>query len=214
MFKVIKKEIEIEGKKISLETGKIARQADGAIIATCGETVVLATVVGANVTGAAVTGLLGWRTSLIPDRTNAGDARHESASGRPAAAQFPCPSARRQGVASRLQQATQGFPGSRCAGNDPTAATPKRHRNNRAPGSAHHGRFRPCGNRSPQGARLYCHTCKSAMVTGTQSGSAGRRSTPNGMQTAQTAIQNLSKPDSFIQQKSPDYSGLLHAHSA
>ena len=48
MFKVIKKEIEIEGKKIILETGKIARQADGAIIATCGETVVLATVVGAK----------------------------------------------------------------------------------------------------------------------------------------------------------------------
>jgi len=48
MFKVFKKEIEVAGKKISLETGKIARQADGAIIATCGETVVLATVVGAK----------------------------------------------------------------------------------------------------------------------------------------------------------------------
>ena len=48
MFKVIKKEIEVAGKKISLETGKIARQADGAIIAQCGETVVLATVVGAK----------------------------------------------------------------------------------------------------------------------------------------------------------------------
>ena len=48
MFKIVKKEIEIAGKKISLETGKIARQADGAIIATCGETVVLATVVGAK----------------------------------------------------------------------------------------------------------------------------------------------------------------------
>ncbi len=48
MFKIFKKEIEIDGKKISLETGKIARQADGAIIATCGETVVLATVVGAK----------------------------------------------------------------------------------------------------------------------------------------------------------------------
>ena len=48
MFKIYKKEIEISGKKISLETGKIARQADGAIIATCGETVVLATVVGAK----------------------------------------------------------------------------------------------------------------------------------------------------------------------
>ncbi len=48
MFKVHKKEIEVAGKKISLETGKVARQADGAIIATCGETVVLATVVGAK----------------------------------------------------------------------------------------------------------------------------------------------------------------------
>jgi len=48
MFKIIKKEIEIAGKKISIETGKIARQADGAIIAQCGETVVLATVVGAK----------------------------------------------------------------------------------------------------------------------------------------------------------------------
>tara|TARA_Y100001935_G_scaffold240906_1_gene229861 strand:+ start:1955 stop:4027 length:2073 start_codon:yes stop_codon:yes gene_type:complete len=48
MFKVFKKEIELNGKKISLETGKIARQADGAIIAKSGETVVLATVVGAK----------------------------------------------------------------------------------------------------------------------------------------------------------------------
>ena len=48
MFKVFKKEIEIEGKKISWETGKIARQADGAIIAQCGETVVIATVVGSK----------------------------------------------------------------------------------------------------------------------------------------------------------------------
>ena len=48
MFKIIKKEIELNGKKISLETGKIARQADGAIIAKCGETVVLATAVGAK----------------------------------------------------------------------------------------------------------------------------------------------------------------------
>ena len=48
MFKVFKKEINFGGKKITLETGKIARQADGAIIATCGETVVLATAVGAK----------------------------------------------------------------------------------------------------------------------------------------------------------------------
>ncbi len=48
MFKLYKQEIEIDGKKIVLETGKIARQADGAIIATCGETVVIATAVGAK----------------------------------------------------------------------------------------------------------------------------------------------------------------------
>ena len=48
MFKTYRQEIKIEGKKIILETGKIARQADGAIIATCGETVVIATVVGAK----------------------------------------------------------------------------------------------------------------------------------------------------------------------
>ncbi len=48
MFKVVKKEVEIAGKKISLETGKIARQADGSIVAQCGETVVLATAVGAK----------------------------------------------------------------------------------------------------------------------------------------------------------------------
>jgi len=48
MFKISRQEIEVEGKKIILETGKIARQADGAIIATCGETVVIATAVGAK----------------------------------------------------------------------------------------------------------------------------------------------------------------------
>ena len=48
MFKEYKKEIEVAGKKISLETGKVTRQADGAIIATSGETVILATVVGAK----------------------------------------------------------------------------------------------------------------------------------------------------------------------
>ena len=48
MFKIYKKEIEVEGKKITLATGKIARQADGAVIAKCGETIVLATAVGAK----------------------------------------------------------------------------------------------------------------------------------------------------------------------
>jgi len=48
MFKIFKEELEFGGKKLILETGKIARQADGAIIATCGETVVISTVVGAK----------------------------------------------------------------------------------------------------------------------------------------------------------------------
>ena len=33
MFKISRQEVEVDGKKIILETGKIARQADGAIIA-------------------------------------------------------------------------------------------------------------------------------------------------------------------------------------
>ena len=48
MFEIKKEDITVNGKKITLETGKIARQADGAIIATCGETVVIATAVGAK----------------------------------------------------------------------------------------------------------------------------------------------------------------------
>ena len=48
MFKIYKEELELNGKKLTLETGKIARQADGAIIATLGETVVIATAVGAK----------------------------------------------------------------------------------------------------------------------------------------------------------------------
>ena len=48
MFKQFKEEIDFGGKKLTLETGKVARQADGAIIATLGETVVIATVVGAK----------------------------------------------------------------------------------------------------------------------------------------------------------------------
>ena len=41
MFKIFKEEIKLGEKKLTLETGKVARQADGAIIATCGETVVI-----------------------------------------------------------------------------------------------------------------------------------------------------------------------------
>ena len=45
MFEIHKEELEVNGKKLTLETGKVARQADGAIIATLGETVVIATAV-------------------------------------------------------------------------------------------------------------------------------------------------------------------------
>ncbi len=46
MFDITREEIEWGGRKLVLETGKIARQADGAVLATYGETSVLATVVG------------------------------------------------------------------------------------------------------------------------------------------------------------------------
>jgi len=48
MFNIVREEFEWGGRKLTLETGKVARQADGAVMATYGETVVLATVVGAH----------------------------------------------------------------------------------------------------------------------------------------------------------------------
>ncbi len=46
--KYFRKEMEWGGKTLILETGKVARQADGAVVASYGDTVVLATVVGAK----------------------------------------------------------------------------------------------------------------------------------------------------------------------
>jgi polyribonucleotide nucleotidyltransferase len=48
MFNIHTVEIDWGGRPLKLETGKIARQADGAVIATYGETVVIATVVAAK----------------------------------------------------------------------------------------------------------------------------------------------------------------------
>lgn len=48
MFNVYRKEIDFAGKTLTLETGKMARQADGSVLATMGETSVLCTVVGAK----------------------------------------------------------------------------------------------------------------------------------------------------------------------
>ncbi len=45
MFDITREEIEWGGRTLTLETGRIARQADGAVLATYGETSVLATVV-------------------------------------------------------------------------------------------------------------------------------------------------------------------------
>src|SRR5260370_40769569 len=45
MFQVFRKEVEWAGRKLVLETGKIARQADGAVLATYGGPTVLAAVV-------------------------------------------------------------------------------------------------------------------------------------------------------------------------
>ena len=46
MFEIHREELDWAGRKLVLETGKIARQADGAVLATWGETTLLATVVG------------------------------------------------------------------------------------------------------------------------------------------------------------------------
>ncbi len=48
MFDIHRVELDWGGRKLVLETGKVARQADGAVLATYGETTVLATVVAAK----------------------------------------------------------------------------------------------------------------------------------------------------------------------
>jgi polyribonucleotide nucleotidyltransferase len=48
MFDIKRKTIEWAGRTLTLETGRIARQADGAVLATYGDTTVLATVVAAK----------------------------------------------------------------------------------------------------------------------------------------------------------------------
>ena len=57
MFDTKKVAIEWGGKTLTLETGKVARQADGAVIATLGETVVLCAVIfgGGSAVGGVVT---------------------------------------------------------------------------------------------------------------------------------------------------------------
>src|SRR6188768_3766562 len=48
MFDTKKVELELGGKTLTLETGRVARQADGAVVATLGETVVLCAVTAAR----------------------------------------------------------------------------------------------------------------------------------------------------------------------
>ena len=48
MFDIHRVELDWGGRKLILETGKIARQADGAVVATYGESKLLATVVAAK----------------------------------------------------------------------------------------------------------------------------------------------------------------------
>jgi len=45
MFNIDVEEVDWGGKRLRLETGRLARQADGAVLATYGETTVLATAV-------------------------------------------------------------------------------------------------------------------------------------------------------------------------
>jgi len=49
MYKVYQKNIELgDGRVITLETGKLAKQADGSVVVKCGDTMILATVVSAK----------------------------------------------------------------------------------------------------------------------------------------------------------------------
>ncbi len=48
MFNIKTVEIDLGGKTLKLETGRVARQADGAVLATLGETVVLCAVTAAK----------------------------------------------------------------------------------------------------------------------------------------------------------------------
>lgn len=48
MFNVHRVELQWAGRKLVIETGKIARQADGAVMVTYGETTVLCTAVAAK----------------------------------------------------------------------------------------------------------------------------------------------------------------------
>ena len=49
MYKVIEKTIDLgDGRTISIETGKLAKQADGSVVIKMGRTMLLATVVSAK----------------------------------------------------------------------------------------------------------------------------------------------------------------------
>jgi len=54
MFNIVRKEMQWGGKTLAFETGKIARQADGAVMVTYGETMILCTVVAAKTPKAGV----------------------------------------------------------------------------------------------------------------------------------------------------------------
>ncbi|HET54571.1 MAG TPA: polyribonucleotide nucleotidyltransferase, partial [Ignavibacteria bacterium] len=45
---IIRKEVEIGGKKLTLETGRLAKQADGAVMVRYGDTMVLVTAVASS----------------------------------------------------------------------------------------------------------------------------------------------------------------------
>ena len=50
MQKIVRKELDLAGKKLSLETGELAGQASGSVLARYGDTVVLATAVSKEIT--------------------------------------------------------------------------------------------------------------------------------------------------------------------
>ncbi len=79
MFNIVKKSVKFGDNTLTIETGEIGRQADGAVMVTYGDTVVLVTAVG---------------------NKNAREGQHGAGEGRPAAG--------RRGVASRKGRAARG----------------------------------------------------------------------------------------------------------
>ena len=86
MFNYFRKELDWGGRKLILETGKMARQADGAVLARYGDTIVLCTAVGQTW---ALVGVSSYCCQLGEEGHGAPDDAAEAAGAAPKAARTP-----------------------------------------------------------------------------------------------------------------------------